>query len=196
MISPRFTRIKYLILQAFLFCGLGCLLIGSGLAFPFSYYRYIDLGRYPDRVYKVEQFSGQVSNTKPFEHYDNDYWRYLETVELRDFYTNGSSVNLHIVCEGGLILSYHNFSNTSENPLNLFFNETIPLYIQVVWNNTTASFSSWIFLLIIYPPPVVSIALDYTPIIVTCSLLIFGFLLLIIGSWRWLQIPLTGEKTK
>ncbi|MFX1566585.1 MAG: hypothetical protein ACFFCH_11390 [Promethearchaeota archaeon] len=189
------TKTHYLILQAFLFCGLGCLLIGAGMVFPFSYFRYRSYSWPPERFYIVTQFSGQVTNETPVVyHFLPEYGSDVEALEIRDFYTNGDPVNLLISSSDELIESYYNFSNTSENPLNLFFNDTIPIMLRVEYNNTPATFSSWLFLRFLIPPPVASIVPDYTPIIMTGVLLIFGFILLILGSWRWLQIPLSGNK--
>ncbi|MFW9934788.1 MAG: hypothetical protein ACFFDU_04545, partial [Candidatus Thorarchaeota archaeon] len=128
----------------------GCLMIGVGLVYPI----YSVSNGQPQyswggvRYDSVRPISGMVFNASPEYHVDFDTsWLYEVTLQIRNFYTNGTPVSI-IILSNGEQIALTEFYNLTAEPINESFSFDYPSSITIVIlcvGNTTL-FSGWVLI--------------------------------------------------
>jgi len=182
----RHSNLRHDYMVALALCGLGCLFIGSTIVFPiFVSSSSLTLHGYGGRYYgEVAPYFGTVSEnaTEFVVTPDPDiYWDLI--VEIRNFYTNNSSVTL-IFATPTHNETVPNFYNLTNEPINREFyvwHSDFSLIIQ--YDMAPANFSFWVLVNGILPiPPHIPISLRFPLDII---LLVFGILLILIGLSKY-----------
>ena len=182
----RHSNLRHDYLVALAFCCLGFLIIGSVIVYPiFSTSSSVILHGHGGRYYsEVTAYFGSVSeNTTEFVVTPNHdiYWDII--VEIRNFYTNNSSVTL-ILAAYTHNETVPNFYNHTTEPINHEFHAWHYVFsIIIQYDVSPANFSFWLLVTgtpPLPPPPLISPGLPFDII-----LLVFGITLLILGVRRY-----------
>ncbi len=182
----RHNRLRHDYLVALALCCLGCLLLGSTVVYPiFAASSSLTIHGYGGRYYsEVTPYFGAVSESAtefvvtPVSDIYSDV-----IVEIRNFYTNNSSVTL-ILAAYTHNETVPNFYNQTTEPINHEFHAWhYDFSIVIQYDGYPADFSFWLLVTgtpPLPPPPPIFVRLPFDII-----LLVFGITLLILGLHRY-----------
>jgi hypothetical protein len=176
-------RIRYT--SALILACFGCLLIGFSLVYPIYYASNLTSYRAYGGIqyFEVKPFFGTVSENNTEFYVDFDSRPYYDvTLEVRNFYTNNTPVNL-ILSTFYSNETVQNFYNHTTDPINHEFEvwDSDQFFIIIQYNGSAATFSFWTLLYGTMPIPPTSPTVIPFPYQICGSTFVFGLILLVVG---------------